>query len=45
MKVVICGSMKFAKEMVKIKDHLESAGHFVVLPELIEKFVKYKTWQ
>lgn len=45
MKIVICGSMAFAKQMVKIKDQLEKAGHSVAMPELVEKFLKYKTWQ
>lgn len=45
MRITICGSMKFAKEMKEAKDYLESAGHFVILPELVEKFIKHKTWQ
>jgi len=45
MTITICGSMKFAKQMVKVKDQLERDSHSVVIPELVEKFIKYKTWQ
>ncbi len=27
MKIVICGSMAFAKEMLEMKDKLEVSGH------------------
>lgn len=32
MKIAICGSMSFAKEMLKAKIHLEKLGHQCVLP-------------
>lgn len=33
MKITICGSMSFAKEMVEIKNKLEKLGHSILLPE------------
>ena len=33
MKVAICGSMSFGKEMLTIKEKLERMGHTVILPE------------
>lgn len=33
MKVAICGSMSFGKEMLIIKEKLEEMGHTVILPE------------
>ena len=32
MKVVICGSMYFAKEMLEVKAQLEKKGHFCFVP-------------
>lgn len=32
MKIAICGSMAFAKEMLDIKNALEKSGHFVTVP-------------
>jgi len=32
MKLMICGSMHFSKEMFEVKKELESLGHEVVLP-------------
>lgn len=32
MKIVICGSMAFAKEMVKVKNQLDELGHDAKLP-------------
>lgn len=32
MKIVICGSMKFAKEMLEAKSKLEDMGHEVDIP-------------
>lgn len=33
MRIAICGSMQFAKEMIKLKAQLESIGHSIVLPK------------
>ena len=33
MKIAICGSMSFGKEMVSVKEKLEKMGHIVILPE------------
>lgn len=32
MKITICGSMHFAKEMLEIKNELEQIGHEVIIP-------------
>ncbi|MBU1146034.1 nucleoside 2-deoxyribosyltransferase [Patescibacteria group bacterium] len=32
MKIVVCGSMTFAKEMVEIKNKLEENGHEILVP-------------
>jgi len=37
MKIVICGSMKFAKEMIQVGEWLEQRGHSVVLPENLDQ--------
>lgn len=42
MKIVVCGSMAFAKQMIQVKEQLERHGHHVVVPELIQKFIRYK---
>jgi hypothetical protein len=39
MKIAICGSMQFGKEMIKIKQELERFGHTVVLPKDIEQYM------
>ena len=39
MKITICGSMYFAKEMIDIKSKLEKLGHEVLLPDDSEKFI------
>lgn len=39
MKIAICASMAFAKEMIQIKKELEVLGHEVQIPENSEKFV------
>ncbi|MCX6720703.1 MAG: hypothetical protein NTW11_02775 [Candidatus Staskawiczbacteria bacterium] len=39
MKIAICGSMSFSKEMVEIKKRLEEKGHEVLLPHDTEKYV------
>lgn len=33
MRIAICGSMQFAKEMIELKNQLESIGHSIVLPK------------
>lgn len=38
MKIAICGSMAFSKEMIKIKEKLEQFGHEVILPANTEKY-------
>jgi nucleoside 2-deoxyribosyltransferase len=32
MKIMICGSMTFSKEMIKTKEILEEMGHLVTIP-------------
>lgn len=43
MKITLCGSMKFAKEMLEIKRELEKLGHQVITPENMGKPVSRKT--
>jgi len=38
MKIAICGSMTFSKEMVKIADKLKQNNHEVILPRYTEKY-------
>lgn len=38
MTITICGSIKFAKEMVEAKNYLEQRGHEILLPEMTERF-------
>jgi len=38
MKIAICGSMTFSKEMVKIADKLIQNNHEIVLPRYTEKY-------
>jgi hypothetical protein len=38
MKIAICGSLSFSKEIIRIKDGLTEKGHEVLLPHSIEKF-------
>lgn len=45
MKITICGSMSFAREMLNVKAALERLGHVVLLPELIEEFVQHPSWK
>lgn len=40
MKIMICGSMTFAKEMMDVKRKLEDLGHSVFVPSDIEFHVK-----
>lgn len=43
MKITLCGSMKFAKEMLEIKAKLEDLGRKVITPENMQKPVSRKT--
>lgn len=38
MKIAICGSMKFGKEMLQIKKELEDKGDQVVVPANVESY-------
>ncbi|MFA6415819.1 MAG: hypothetical protein WCW47_03600 [Candidatus Paceibacterota bacterium] len=38
MKIAICGSMTFAKQMIEIKEKLEASGHEVIIPHGVEEF-------
>ena len=38
MKITLCGSMAFAKEMLDIKKRLENLGQFVVVPMNTDKY-------
>ncbi len=40
MKIVICGSMIFSKEMMEIKDGLEALGHIAILPRNTERYAR-----
>ncbi len=40
MKITICGSMYFAKEMLEVKAQLEKMGHFCFLPSDIYDCLK-----
>ncbi|MDO8657469.1 MAG: hypothetical protein Q7K55_01915 [Candidatus Levybacteria bacterium] len=42
MKIMICGSMAFAKDMVKIKNQLAKMGHQANLPHGTEPHLKDK---
>ncbi len=37
MKIMICGSMYFAKEMLEVKARLEKMGHFIFVPSDINQ--------
>ena len=39
MKITICGSMYFAKEMIEAKAKLEKLDHEILLPDDSEKFI------
>jgi predicted RNA-binding protein with PUA domain len=43
MKIVICGSMTAAKEMVEIESKLKSFGHDAVLPYDVHGYATYET--
>jgi hypothetical protein len=38
MKITICGSMAFAKEMLEIKQKLEEQNHIVIVPANTDKY-------
>lgn len=42
MKIVICGSMAFSKEMVEIEKELKKIGHRIILPRHSEEYAKLK---
>jgi len=42
MKITICASMKFAKEIIEVKNILERKGHKVLLPEMAQPFAEGK---
>jgi hypothetical protein len=39
MRIAICGSMRFAKEMMETKKKLESMGHHAEIPSDTQKFI------
>lgn len=45
MRIIICGSMAFAQDMLDAKDKLQTQGHQVVVPEFTETYVANKEWQ
>lgn len=40
MKIVICASMIFAKEIMEVKASLEASGHKVVVPRNAERYAQ-----
>ena len=40
MKIVICGSMKLAKEMISVKNELEKKGYDVDVPLFTEEYAR-----
>lgn len=40
MRIAICGSLSFAREMLEIKNKLEAQKHKVVIPKNTEKYAK-----
>jgi len=40
MKITICGSMAFAKEILEIKQKLEKQNHIVVIPANTDKYAQ-----
>ncbi len=43
MKIVVCGSMTFAKEMAEVERELQGHGHEVVLPRFTHEYAKMDT--
>ena len=42
MKITICGSMAFAKEMLEVAEKLKEMGHKVLLPENVVEYATGK---
>ena len=42
MKITVCGSMAFAKEMMNTKDQLEKLGHICFIPESTDNYAEGK---
>ena len=42
MKITICGSMSFAKEMLNTKNQLEKIGHICFVPESTDDYAESK---
>jgi len=42
MKITICGSMAFAKEMLDTKNQLEKLGHICFIPESTDNYAEGK---
>lgn len=42
MKIAICGSMTFAKEILKMKKQLEKNGHVCYVPEGVDLYIEGK---
>ncbi len=40
MKIAICGSLTFTKEILELRDALESSGHTVFIPLSIERMIR-----
>ena len=40
MKITVCGSMAFAKEMMITKDQLEKLGHICFIPESTDNYAE-----
>lgn len=40
MKIVICGSIKFRKEMVVYRDKLNEMGHFGIIHPVMEELAR-----
>lgn len=43
MKIVVCGSMTFAKQMVEVEKELQKHGHEVVLPRFSHEYAEMAT--
>ncbi len=43
MKIVICGSMRLSKKMLKIKEELAKIGHSVIIPRHTEEYALLNT--
>lgn len=44
MKIILCGSIAVAEEILRIKNELEKAGHFVEIPEGVKnRFLRGRT--